>query len=129
LVAWHAWSALTGEPIPEYIKDLGDKAKEAAKKVGKEVPGWAAKTWLKVEKMFGFGLGGAIKTAEEEARKKKPIFTEEESEKIKKAKDLQVNESQLKKADELLKGVKKDDAKQLTTDKQIQKNRRKQLRA
>lgn len=119
LVGWHAWSALTGEPIPEYIKDLGNKAKEAAKKMGKEVPGWAAKASIKIQKVVGTGLGGAIKRAEEEIAKKGPIFTEEEKEKIRRAKDIQVNKAQLKKADELLKGVKKDDAEQLATDRQI----------
>ena len=119
LVAWHAWSALTGEPIPDYIKDLGEKAKEAAKKVGKEAPGWAAKTWLKGEKIFDVGLGAAINEAERKTKEAGSVFTEEEKEKIKKAKDLQVNEKQLMKSDELLKSIKDKDVKKLSTDKEI----------
>lgn len=126
MVAWHAWSALTGEPIPEYIKKLGEEAKKAAKRLGKEAPGMAAKTWLWIEKVLGKGLGGAIKDVEEAAKKKKPIFTEEEKEKIRRMKDLQVNEASLKKADDMLKGIKKGDEQQLTTDKQILDENRQQ---
>jgi len=119
LASWHAWSALTGEPIPEYIKDLGDKAKEAAKKMGKEAPGWLARKWVDIEKLFGVGLGGAIGKVEEEMAKKKPFFAKDEQERIRQMKDLQVSEDQLKKASEAAKEVKKGDVEQLDTSKQI----------
>jgi len=124
LASWHAWSALTGEPIPEYIRDLGDKAKEAAKKMGKEGMSaldkfllWAGK------KGVGVGaagdLGQAIAKAEEEIAKKEPFFAKDEQERIRQMKDLQVSEEQLKKASEMAKEVKKEDIEQLDTSKQI----------
>ena len=83
--AWKLWEKLTGEPVPEYLEDLGKKSKEAVKNMTKSgFSGKAWKAWYGVKDLvYGKSLGEELKKAEEKIKKEK-IFTGEE---IKKAQE------------------------------------------
>ncbi|MHA1347336.1 MAG: hypothetical protein ACTSO3_13130, partial [Candidatus Heimdallarchaeaceae archaeon] len=93
-LSWKIWSKLTGEPIPEYLRELGEKAKEAAERMTKE--GIKGKAWQAyyagkevakggLEKAVDYfrDLKDSIKSAEKTI-KEKEIFNEKD---IKKAKE------------------------------------------
>ena len=83
--AWKVWEKLTGEPVPEYLEELGKKSEEAVKNMSKSgFTGKAWQAWYGVKDLvFGKGLDKDLKKAEETINKKK-IFTNEE---VKKAQE------------------------------------------
>ena len=124
VIAWNAWSALTGKEMPEVIKTASEKMKEYAKKLGDEAPGFFDKVFGAVGKKTGFGVGAAgdvgvaLRAVEKDEASRKKIFTEEERRKIAQMKDLQVNKDQIKKTDEAFRRIKEGDVDNLDTNKQ-----------
>jgi TP901 family phage tail tape measure protein len=83
--AWKLWSKLTGEPVPEYLEELGKKSEEAVKRMTQSgFTGKAWRGWYGIKDLiFGKDLETELKKAEETIRKER-IFTDEE---IKKAQE------------------------------------------
>ena len=83
-LAWKAWNKLTGEPIPEYLEELGAKASEAAKRMSKE--GVSGKAWRAYyaakDVVFGKNLDEELRKAEEKIKKEK-VLTKEETKQAK----------------------------------------------
>jgi len=121
IVAWEAWSAMTGEEMPEALKNLGEKLKEGGSKFTKAAPEWFKEAAYKTSKFFDTGLGEAVNRAEEFMKQEgKPFYSKEESEQIKAMKELQVTEKDLKdRSREGLKEYKKGDVENLDVNKQM----------
>jgi TP901 family phage tail tape measure protein len=78
-LAWKAWNKLTGEPMPEYIEELGAKSAEAAQRMSKEgISGKAWRTYYAAKDVvFGKNLDEKLKEAEKKI-KEEEVLTEEE---------------------------------------------------
>jgi Mg2+ and Co2+ transporter CorA len=83
--AWKLWEKLTGEPVPEYLEELGKKSEEAVKRMTES--GFTGKAWQAwygaKDLVFGKGLDEDLRRAEETIKKER-IFTDEE---VKKAQE------------------------------------------
>lgn len=79
-LAWKAWNKLTGEPIPEYIEELGAKSAEAAQRMSQEgISGKAWRTYYAAKDVvFGKNLDEKLKEAEKKIKEEK-VLTEEET--------------------------------------------------
>ena len=75
--AWKLWGKLTGEPIPEYLEEVGEKSKEAAERMAKSgFTGKAWQAWYGLKDLV-FGMDETFKEAQEEIEKDR-VFTEKE---------------------------------------------------
>jgi len=125
IVAWNAWTALTGEEMPEAVKKATDSLKEMTKDMEDVDFNIFEKGLFALGKYTGLGLGAAgragaaARGVEKMAENQEDILTAEEKDKIRKAKDLQATSEQIKKADELLKTIKKGDTEKLKGDEKV----------
>jgi len=125
IVAWHAWSTLTGKEMPEAVNKATDALKNWSDGLGDEGVDWLERLKFGAGQLFGggFGAAGAAGAAaggvEDMAKAQKDILNEEEKDKIRKMKDLQVSEDQVSKADDLLKDIKAGDTKKLSEDEKM----------
>lgn len=131
IVAWNAWTALTGEKLPDAVQKATDAAKKWGDTLGEEGVTWLdkVKIWLSRNTLVGkfapgvFGAAGAAagatRDAEEAAKAQKSMFTEQEKEKIKRLKDFDASTENVKKADNLLNSVKSGDIKKLGKDEKL----------
>jgi hypothetical protein len=123
LIAWQVWNVLVGEDLPDSVK----KATASLTKLGEEGGGdfWTGlgirfgrATGLAIPGMEGTKIGKQLKAVEEEAEKSR-ILTEEEKDKILKAKDLSVTEALQKDMADKLKNISKKDIEKLDDDKKM----------
>ena len=133
IIAWNAWTALTGEKMPEVVKKATDAAKKWGDTLGKEGITWLdkLKIWLTRKHPLGkyapgvFGAAGqataAARDVEEASKAQKGMFTEQEKEKLKRIKDYETSEENVKNTDELLNSFKVGDIKKLDKDTQMLK--------
>jgi len=133
IIAWNAWTALTGEKMPEMVKKATDAAKKWGDTLGKEGITWLdkVKIWLTRKHPLGkyapgvFGAAGqataAARDVEEASKAQKGMFTEQEKEKLKRIKDYETSEENVKSTDELLNSFKAGDIKKLDKDTQMLK--------
>ena len=131
IIAWNAWTGLTGEEMPEVMKKATDAAKEWGDTLGEKGVTWLDKLemWIATHHPIGkyapgmFGKAGqaaaAAKAAEEATTAQKGMFTEQEKEKIKRLKDYESTDENVKQTDELLNSFKSGDIKKLSKDDQI----------
>jgi hypothetical protein len=131
IIAWNAWTGLTGEEMPEVVKKATEKAKEWGDTLGEKGVTWLDKLemWIATHHPIGkyapemFGKAGqaaaAAKAAEEATTAQKGMFTEQEKEKIKRLKDFEATDENVKQTDELLNSFKSGDIKKLSKDDQI----------
>ena len=126
IIGWQAWSALTGEKLPDVIDRASNSASKFAKSMSESdnvVTRFGKAALFKAGKFFGVGFGteagragAAAKDVEDFAKNQEQILNEEEKDKIRKMKDLQISEDQLNKANALSKDIKDGDTKKLSKD-------------
>lgn len=113
VIAWQAWSALTGEELPEAVKRATNALNEYA------ATGGSPASKLRVR--------AAAKAVEKLEKNQKDLLNAEEKDKIRRAKDLKLSEEDLRRGNEALKAVKEGDLKKLNESEKLSNINRDQL--